>query len=142
MNELKINAKQKGAIAMLTVQLEAQKRGYKISIPTTEERYDLILDVNNKLYRTQIKYVDALHSASKKKPQNISVELRIDALRTGGSHKQRKVYSKSEIDLMLIYVPKVNAVLAYHPEFFHNKRSIRINISNHQTKMYYKKHLW
>lgn len=53
---LELTSKQKGNINELECILAFTKLGYKVSIPYGEDcRYDLIVDINNHLYRIQCK---------------------------------------------------------------------------------------
>lgn len=53
---LELTTKQKGNITEVECILAFIKAGYKVSIPYGEDcKYDLILDINNKLYRIQCK---------------------------------------------------------------------------------------
>jgi hypothetical protein len=51
-----LTTKQKGNVTELLCLLAFTKAGYKVSIPYGEDcRYDLVVDINNKLYRIQCK---------------------------------------------------------------------------------------
>ena len=56
-----LTPKQKGNITELDCLLAFVKSGYKVSIPFGEDcRYDLVVDINNKLYKIQCKTSRAL----------------------------------------------------------------------------------
>ena len=58
---MELTTKQKGNITEIECILAFMKAGYKVSIPYGEDcRYDLIVDINNKLYRIQCKTSHAL----------------------------------------------------------------------------------
>ena len=58
---LELTSKQKGNITELECILAFTKLGYKVSIPYGEDcRYDLIVDINNHLYRIQCKSSQSL----------------------------------------------------------------------------------
>lgn len=123
---IKKSTNQKGEIAQLKVQLEAIKRGFTCSIPTTEVRYDLIIDDNLKMNRVQIK------SCNRKDKRGL--QLRLD--------RRGSLYTKEEIDFILVYVPLVDTILCYPPEIFHNKIAININLYDENSKYYWEKFIW
>lgn len=126
-----IKAINKGEIALLKIQLEGNKRNYIISRPTTEVRYDLVIDTGRKLYRTQVKYLNRKHGKN-------NLELIV-----GDRRKDKtKTYTKEEIDILLIYVPKFDVILILKPNQFHNKKTIHFNLINPAAKTYYQKFLW
>lgn len=58
---MELTTKQRGNITEMECILAFMKAGYKISIPYGEDcRYDMIVDINNKLYRIQCKTSHAL----------------------------------------------------------------------------------
>ena len=58
---VELTTKQKGNITEMECILAFMKAGYKISIPYGEDcRYDLVVDINNHLYRVQCKTSHAL----------------------------------------------------------------------------------
>lgn len=88
-----LTTKQKGNLTELECLLAFVKKGYKVSIPYGEDcRYDLIVDINNHLYRIQCKTSHALTNPEdgfKFKTQSVVI--------TTHGTKQSK-YSKIEID--------------------------------------------
>ncbi len=117
----------KGQIAVCEVQRRALDHDIIISIPTTEERYDLVMD-DGKLHRVQVKYGDGGKSEG-----SIFVDFRRVCRNNGYS----KNYTSEEIDLILAYLPKVDKVVFIPPELFHNKTGLTIRTSptkNNQTK--------
>ncbi len=131
---MKIKNSSKGEIAALKVQLEAMNKGMIVSKPTTEVRYDFILDNGKEKLRTQVKYVG--HKLYKESPN----QLRLDFRQTGNN--LTKPYTKEEIDLLLVYCMKIDKIVAFLPPDFHKKRTILINIKNPKSKYYYEKFLW
>lgn len=58
---VELTTKQKGNITEMECILAFMKAGYKVSIPYGEDcKYDLVVDINNKLYRIQCKTSHAL----------------------------------------------------------------------------------
>lgn len=114
---------------MLQLQLEAQRRNYIVSVPTTEERYDCILDDGHKLYKAQVKY-------NNEKDKN---NLRLTLAR---KHLNQKCYMATEVDIIFVYIPAVDEILAFLPEEFNGKNHIYINITDNNSPNYYEKFLW
>lgn len=135
----KKSTKQLGQIASLSVQLEATRRNYIVSIPNTEERYDFIIDDGKKISRVQVKSLEKLHS-DVKHHKSLAFDLKI--YRYHRNRRTQKVYSSKEIDLLLVYMPTLNVILAFGPKTFHKKKSIYITVSNPKSKWYYKNFLW
>lgn len=129
-NSIMLTTRAKGQIAQLRAELEAQKRNISISRPTTEVRYDLILDDGKEIKRVQIKYCDYIH------PNNY---LQLNLSKQQSNYKP---YSKKDIDFLLVYCPQLDKILAYGPDKFHNKQKILINIKNKNSKNYYEKYIW
>ena len=131
----------KGQIAVSKIQLEAARRNIIVSIPFVEDsRYDMILDINNKLYRTQVKYLNRLHVPDRGKGL-VGLELNITRPRKNRG-SCTKPYLSSEIDLLLLYCPRIDKILALSSKYFHNKKTIRINLATPSAPMYYKKFIW
>ena len=88
-----LTTKQKGNITELECLLSFVKEGYKVSIPYGEDcRYDLVVDINNKLYRVQCKTSHALTNPEdgfKFKSQSVVIT-------THGT--KQSTYSEQEID--------------------------------------------
>ena len=126
---------QKGEIAQLKVQQRAVELGYTVSIPTVDCRYDLIIDDNSTLTRAQIKY-----AAGTTRGKSVRVYL-------AKNHKNNKLkYKKEEIDIVLVYVPKIDKLLQIKAEQFHDKCNIDIRIEKIEGKTgkynWYEDHLW
>lgn len=130
---MKLNNLSKGQIGQLKVELRANELGFSVSRPTFDLRYDMILDdKKGNLCRVQIKYCDTewQHSERKNYHDLLSLEL-----------KNNK-YSNKDIDLLLVYVPRLDKILAFGPKLFHNKNRMKINLKNKNSKHYFKKFLW
>jgi hypothetical protein len=92
----------------------------------------LILDDGLKLYRTQVKYGDRY--GTKQARGVVPVEL--SKWRSRGGTPLRH-YSASEIDLLLVYVRKIDRVLWFGPEVFDGRKALAIRIEpsiNNQKK--------
>ena len=89
----------KGILAELKFQQEAIARKLKTALPTfAQERYDLILDNGNKLYRIQIKSTNM----QKKKGNVVAWEVAL----LGGS--KVKKYKPNEVDFFAIYLEQLD----------------------------------
>lgn len=121
----------KGAIAELQVALTAMKSGWAASKPMTEERYDLVLDDGQKLYRCQVKYAESFQS---KNANVISVDLRRQCRNNG----YYRLYTATEIDCVLVFAPKTQKIYWLPPEVFANKThvNLRLTTTKHALKFY------
>jgi hypothetical protein len=106
---------QKGQIAFLKVQIETRMKGAVVLVPTTPERYDLVLDYQGQYYRAQVKYADGNASHSQ---GCVRVDLR----------RRKRVYTKDEIDILLVYIPRIDKVCWFRPSVFHNKTSLYLRL--------------
>lgn len=94
--------KQKGAIAEQAVVLAALNRGYGVSIPLGDYLpYDLILDVNGKLLKVQVK-----SAWWDDKKENYVVDNR--RTRTNRREMQRANYQEKDFDHAILYIPTLN----------------------------------
>ena len=97
-----------------------------------ECRYDLILDDGLKLYRTQVKY--AGRPSPKQSRGMVPVGLR------KWKNKGRRVilcYTAQEIDLLLVYVRRIDRILWFGPEVFDGRQNLFVRIEparNNQSK--------
>ena len=111
-----MDTKSKSEQAVLKVLLRATELGVLVSRPFVDtERYDLILDEKGKLSRAQVKYADG-HSKSK---NSVLLTLR----------RRGKDYAKEDVDILLVYVPKVDKVLRFKASDFCGKSAIMIRLA-------------
>jgi hypothetical protein len=123
---------EKGEIAQLKIEQRALEKGYLVSRPTIlASRYDCIIDTGLSRLRTQIKYGNSTD-------KDLSGMVKVYFKKT---HRNKtSLYTKEEIDLMLVYVPTLDKVLSFGAEIFNNKYSINIRLEpskNHQKKSTY-----
>jgi hypothetical protein len=112
----------KADMARLKVEMRALELDVICSKPVIEgTRYDLILDTGNRLFRAQIKYGDNISTAS---TGAVAVNLRKEI-----KQEKNHPYSQDEIDVLLIYLPKIDRICWFGPEVFHAKGSISIRLS-------------
>ena len=127
----KLNTQQKGQLAQLKVEQRALEKGCMVSRPTTDARYDLIVDVGGKLQRVQIKYCSAKVSTS-------SGSFMVDLRRWAGDKRTvTRNYTKQEIDALMIYLPATDKVYRLPASLVHEKSSITLRVapsSNGQHK--------
>ena len=112
----------KAEIAMVKVSLRALQVGAFVSKPIFEgARYDYIIERDGKLYRAQVKYADGKH---KKTVGAVQVNLRKQIKKD-----KNYPYNESEIDVLLIYVPKIDKICWFGPEIFSGKQNLSIRIA-------------
>lgn len=87
-----INTKHRGALTELQVLTYLFGLGYQVSIPFGDNaRYDLVLDIDNKLYKIQVK------SASKTPNEGV-YKIDCSRMRVNRGENVRKHYSSEEVD--------------------------------------------
>lgn len=123
-----MNTHEKGLTGELKVVLRAQEKGWKVSKPFAECRYDLVLDDGKKLYRAQVKYADH------ERRNAVEVPVRSECRNNG----YKRCYEKNEIDVILVYVPKVDKIAWLDLKHFEKQKatvSLRLKPpKNGQTK--------
>jgi hypothetical protein len=90
---------QNGAVAEAATIKELNEVGVAVSVPTTEERYDLIADVGDELLRIQVK-CGWFYEEGK-----LRVELR-NATRDSNGDNKKNYYEECEVDGFIIYNPR------------------------------------
>ena len=120
----------KADIARIKVEMRALELGVVCSRPVVEgTRYDCILDTGGKLFRAQIKYGDGKSSCSR---GVVAVNLRKQI----GKNRNHP-YLEHEVDVILVYLPKIDAICWFGPEIFNGKSALSIRIApslNNQSK--------
>jgi len=112
----------KAETAMMKVGIRALELGAAVSKPIFEgARYDYIIERDGNLYRAQVKYADGKH---KKTVGAVQVNLR-KQIKKNKNHP----YSDSEIDVLVIYIPKIDKVCWFGPEVFCGKQNLSIRIA-------------
>lgn len=121
-----------GAYAVAKVLQRAIEKDVVVLTPAVECRYDLVLDDGLKLYRTQVKYAGG---SSPKHCQGV-VPLGLRKWRNDG-RAVIPYYTTEEIDLLLVYVRKIDKILWFGPEVFDRRKNLFIRIEptrNNQVK--------
>ncbi len=132
---MKLFSRSKGIIAQLKVELAAAQKNLPVSIPTNpDSNYDILVDSGGVISRAQIKYCNRAHSGNSK---DYLLELRLD-----NKAAHRKYYNKKDIDILLVFLPKLDIILKYGPDKFHKKKQIHINLKNEKSPHYFGKYLW
>jgi hypothetical protein len=130
----------KAEIAMVKVCMRALQLGAFVSKPVFEgARYDYIIEIGGKLYRAQVKYADGKH-------RSISGAVEVN-LRKQIKKNRNHPYDENEIDVLLVYVPKIDRICWFGPEIFSGKQGISIRLiptKNGQVKgcIAVEDHLW
>jgi len=84
---------QKGLITEMEVMLYFIKLGYNVSQPlNVESKYDCIIDINNKLYKIQIKTAH-LYTRAKN-----AIEIKCRSVTTTQNHRKEEGYTSNDID--------------------------------------------
>lgn len=84
---------QKGLITEMRVMLYFIEQGYNVSQPlNADSKYDCIVDINNKLYRIQVK---TAHKSSKTKD---AIEIKCFSTTTTQNHRKQSGYTKNDIE--------------------------------------------
>jgi hypothetical protein len=121
-----------GELAVAKVVIRAIEKGFEVSRPLIECRYDLVLDDGERLYRVQVKYAGGEPWAGRSGV--IGVGLR--KWRNGGRSVIHH-YRASEMDLLLVYIRKLDCILCFGPDVFDGRRELQIRFEpakNNQKK--------
>jgi hypothetical protein len=112
----------KAEIAMMKVLIRALQVGAFVSKPIFEgSRYDYIIERDGKLYRAQVKYADGkLGYTTGAVYVNLRKQIKKD---------KNCPYNETEIDVLLVYVPKIDKICWFGPDVFCGKNSLSIRIA-------------
>lgn len=116
-----LTTEQKGRIAELKAETESIERGWTVSRPTTNARYDLILEKDGKCLRAQVKWASPCDTKG-----SVAVEL----------IKHGKGYTSKEIDCLLVYIPEKDEITLWWPGSWEGKTRMYIRLEpakNNQT---------
>ena len=112
----------KAEIAMMKVGMRALQLGAFVSKPIFEgARYDYIIERDGKLYRVQVKYADGKNKTA---DGVVIVNLR-KQIKKNKNHP----YDESEVDALVVYMPKIDKVCWFEPEVFCGKQGLYIRIA-------------
>jgi len=125
----------KGQIAQSKAELRAIELGFIPSKPIFDARYDLILDNGGELKRVQIKYAGSY--------RNGVVVAKLEYNHRNGD---RKFYKEDEVDGLIVYIPRLDKLCFFEPEFFIGKSALWIRIEEPKIKnkniIFAKNHIW
>lgn len=120
---------EKAEFATLKVTLRALEKGAFVLRPVVEGlRYDLALDYQGRLYRVQVKYADGVS-------RNSAVFVRLTSSSYG--RIRFKGYTAKEVDVVLVYVPRIDKILWLDPDCFDGKANLNFRLEpaqNNQQK--------
>jgi hypothetical protein len=112
----------KAEITMMKVGTRALQLSASVSKPIFEgSRYDYIIERDGKLYRAQVKYADG-------KPSRTTGAVYLN-LRKQIKKNRNCPYNDSEIDVLIVYVPKIDKICWFGPEIFSGKQNLSIRIA-------------
>lgn len=118
---MKLTTNTKGQLAVSKAELRAFELGFLPSRPLFDTRYDLIIDKENKLLRIQVKYANG-------KPSNTSGAV-VVKLEYEDRQKNIYTYQKSEVDALVVYIPKLDRLCFFPKDIFVNKKKLSIRIA-------------
>lgn len=110
----------KGEIAVLKVTLRALEKGFIVSKPIVDTKYDLIVDDGKERHRVQVKYANGKSSHS-----SGAVVVQTGTRKYKKTdHDYRTGYTSEDIDAILVYLPSVDKILWIGGDKFEGKRAI------------------
>jgi len=106
----------KGEEAVQRIILRAIQDNIAVSRPVLEGgRYDLVLDFGD-LKKTQVKYAGSAKNGV----------IRVPTASTDSRGKKGKVYTKSEVDLIVAYSPVTDKIYKLPAELWRGKRAVHL----------------
>ena len=125
----------KGQLAVSKAEIRAFELGYVPCRPLYDARYDLIIDDSKTLQRIQVKYANGQHKLS---PGVVIVKLDYE-----NRHKEFKTYQESEVDGLVVYIPKIDKLCFFPHKIFVGKRKLSVRLekakTNHKKRIIYAK---
>jgi len=121
----------KGEIGCFKVGLACLEKGAEFCRPSVDSaKYDAIIDYEGKLYRAQIKYADAAANHSQG-------AVWVNFFNAKDKEKYKLDKYLDGVDSLLVYVPKIDAVLWFDAKDLKKKTSLHIRLKppkNNQKK--------
>jgi hypothetical protein len=126
-----------GHIAEQKVVTESLKRGYIVSEPIVESRYDLLIDNGEEIKRIQVKYTSDENNGS------YAISLQSQCRHNG----YRRKYTQKEVDAVIAYIGEEDSFVLIPPKVFENQKTIKIRFDetkNNQEKFvhFYEDYKW
>lgn len=122
---MNLTTTQKGRLAEIAFEAECIRRGITVSRPTSDARYDYIVDLAGDLKRVQVKWADG---KSAKSSGVVVAALSQMTKKRSNQPQQRTLYAADQIDLMILYIPKIDRLVALTPEMFRGIANIYIRL--------------
>lgn len=125
-----MNSNWKGQLAVSKAQVRAIELGYDVSVPIMDYRYDLVLDDGKKLWRVQVKYAN-------RKPTHSTGAVTAQLTYETRGRKRVVTYQESEVDALVVYIPKIDKLCWFTPNLFVGKSGLTIRVDqpiNHQKR--------
>lgn len=114
-----LSSNAKGAIACAAFDKRALEKGGVVSVPVVDARYDRILDLDGRLVRVQVKYCDRTSSHSEG-------SVHVDLASYGGGRIRHGSYTGSEVDAVVVYLPREDALCWLVPEVFEGRSTLTL----------------
>ncbi len=123
----------KGQLAVSKVETHAMELGLVPNRPLLDCRYDVIIDDGKKLWRVQVKYANGTPSHS---TGSVIAKLAYETRQ----RRRTYTYNDSEVDALVVYIPKIDKLCWFPCEAFVGKKllCIRINppLNGQKTKIF------
>lgn len=103
-SNMRLESHKNGRVAEVKAEEYFVSKGYAVSYPSTEERYDFIVDQNGSLHRVQVK---CAYESERDGNEKICVDFRAGRENVG--------YSSDEIDWFVVYNPSYDELYCLHP---------------------------
>lgn len=108
----------KSEIACSKFDIKVLEKGGITSIPIAPVAYDRVLDLDGKIYRVQIKSTAARPSNGE---GSFLVKLRRGMRKSTKEKRKTFNYTKEDIDVLIVYLPKLKKFCWFGPEIFDSK---------------------
>lgn len=126
----------KGELACLKFEQRAIEKGLVVCRPIVECSYDRLLEQDGKFLRIQVKYADRLaQHAIGAVVANISKSGKRGI--QGDRCVPRVCYNDDEIDIMVVYIPKIDKICWFERQVWSGKMKLQLRYEpskNNQTK--------
>lgn len=128
----------KGQLAVSKAEIRAFELGHIPCRPLYDTRYDLVIDDSKSLKRVQIKYANG---QNKNMPGVVIVKLEYE-----DRQKKAHTYQSSEVDTLVVYIPKIDRLCYFPNRIFLGKRRLSVRLekpkNNYKHVTYAKDYFW
>ncbi len=111
----------KGQLAVSKAETRAMELGFVPCRPLMDCRYDMIVDDGGKLWRVQIKYAN-------KHPSNSVGAVAVNLAYETRRRRRTYTYSASEVDALVVYIPRLDKLCWFPCEVFVGKKELSIRL--------------